>query len=543
VLLELHIENLGVIERAELIVGHGLTALTGETGAGKTMLIEAIELLVGGRADPAMVRSGCDEARIDGRFEGGDDGTETVLTRVVSVSGRSRAYVDGRPVPASRLGELAAALVDLHGQHAHQSLMTRAAQRAALDAFGSVDLEPLRRARARLTELDAEIALLGGDQRARAREIDLLRFQVAELDAAGLVDPTEDEQLATEESLLSDALGHREAAAAALVRLRNDHDIDSSGADGGADEAIGGALGALVGRTPFDDVAQRLDGLAAELSDIVATLRDRAEAIEEDPVRLAEIRERRQLLVDLRRKYGADLGEVMAYHLEVAERLDELERYDERAAALDVERVAAIAAESVTAHQVGEQRRAAAPRLGALVEARLRALAMPNASVAVAVGDDPGDDVSFLLSANPGSAMLPLSKVASGGELARAMLALRLVLSDAGHADAVPTMIFDEVDAGIGGAAATAVAAALAELAESRQVLVVTHLPQVASAATRQLVVRKESSDGPTATTVTSVTDVDGTDRELEIARMLAGTATPAALEHARDLLSQHSER
>ena len=346
---------------------------------------------------------------------------------------------------------------------------------------------------------------------------------------------TEDHRLAAEESLLSDAVGHRESAAAALDQLRTDSTTDGRSAD----DALSEALAALAGRSPFDDIAERLSGLAAELGDITATLRDLAEGIDEDPDRLAEIRQRRQLLVDLRRKYGADLDEVMAYHREVTERLDELERYDERAAALDHDRESALATELAAARVVGQQRRAAAPRLGQQVEARLRGLAMPNASIAVNVGDDPGDEVTFLLSANPGSALLPLSKVASGGELARAMLALRLVLSDAGHVDVVPTMIFDEVDAGIGGAAASAVAEALAELALSRQVLVVTHLPQVASVATCQLVVHKQTVDGPTVTTRTSVQRVDGEDREREIARMLAGAATPVALEHARDLLAR----
>ncbi|NNE11383.1 MAG: AAA family ATPase, partial [Ilumatobacter sp.] len=229
-LTELHIENLGVIERADLVFGRGVTALSGETGAGKTMLIEAIELLVGGRADATMVRHGASEARIDGRFEvtTADGVHELVLSRVVLAEGRSRAYVNGRPATVSSLGDLTGDLLDLHGQHAHQSLLSVATQRAALDDFGAVDLEPLRAARARLTELDAELATLGGDERARAREIDLLRYQVDELDAAGIDDPDEDDRLAAEEALLSDAVAHREAGELALGSLRD---------DGGASEA------------------------------------------------------------------------------------------------------------------------------------------------------------------------------------------------------------------------------------------------------------------------------------------------------------------
>ncbi|HSP28893.1 MAG TPA: AAA family ATPase, partial [Ilumatobacteraceae bacterium] len=209
-LTELHIENLGVIERVELTFGEGLTAVTGETGAGKTMLVEAIELLVGGRADTTMVRHGAAEARIDGRFVT-PDGVERVLTRVVPADGRSRAYVDGRLATVASLAEIASDIVDLHGQHAHQSLLSTATQRAALDEFGGVDLGPLRSARARLTEIDAELAALGGDERARAREMDLLRFQVDELDAAGVIDPGEDVALDAEETVLADATAHREA--------------------------------------------------------------------------------------------------------------------------------------------------------------------------------------------------------------------------------------------------------------------------------------------------------------------------------------------
>ncbi|MEP4590533.1 MAG: AAA family ATPase, partial [Ilumatobacter sp.] len=191
-LSELHIENLGVIEELDLVLGNGLTALTGETGAGKTMLVEAIELLVGGRADSTMVRHGAGEARVEGRFVG-RDGTERILARVVPTDGRSRAYVDGRLATVGALAEIAGDMVDLHGQHAHQSLLSVATQREALDRFGHVDLSRLRSARARLTEIDASLAALGGDERLRAREIDLLRFQVDELDAAGIDDPTEDD--------------------------------------------------------------------------------------------------------------------------------------------------------------------------------------------------------------------------------------------------------------------------------------------------------------------------------------------------------------
>ncbi len=532
-LTELHIENLGVIERASLVFDGGVTALSGETGAGKTMLVEAISLLVGGRADSAMVRAGSSEARIDGRFDIAtiDGVDEMVLSRVVPAEGRSRAYVNGRPATVASLADITRDVIDLHGQHAHQSLLSVATQRAALDEFGGVDLTELRSARARLTELDAELATLGGDERARAREIDLLRFQVDELDAAALDDEDEDDRLAAEEALLADAVGHREAGDSALDALRGDDR---------ADDPLTAALHATGDRAPFQAVTRRLAGVQAELDDIVAELRSLTETIEEQPERLEELRARRQLLVDLRRKYGQDLSEVMAFHAQAEDRLRELENYDRRAASLDAARAAAVEGERATARVVGLARRAAAPALAAAVEQRLRVLAMPDASIAVQVGgsddDHPGDEVRFLLSANPGSVMLPLHRVASGGELARAMLALRLVLSVGDERPRAGTLVFDEVDAGIGGAAAAAVGAALADLGAHHQVLIVTHLPQVAARATRQLVVTKSVHGNQTFTTVDEVV---GDDRVGEIARMLAGAETGAAIEHARDLLAR----
>ncbi len=525
-LTELHIEHLGVIERVDLRLGSGLTAVTGETGAGKTMLVEALELLVGGRADATVVRPGASEARVDGRFD--LDG-EVVLTRVVPTDGRSRAYIDGRPVTAAALADLTAGLVDLHGQHSHQSLLGVAAQRDALDRFGGVDLRPLQVARARLTELDAELATLGGDERERAREVDLLRFQVEEIEAAGLDDPDEERALTEEEDALADAVGHREAGGQAHAILAD---------DGGARDALASAVAAIDGRTPYRDAADRAAAVLVDLDDVIGEVRRVAETIEEDPERLAAVRQRRQLLRDLCRKYGDDLAEVVRFGAAAAERLAELEGFEQRAAELTAARREALVAERDAARAVGTARRSAAPDLAAAVTERLRLLAMPHVEVAVEVGehadDDPGDRVQFLFSANPGAPLLPLSKVASGGELARAMLALRLVLTD--DPGTAGTLVFDEVDAGIGGSAATAVGQALAEVARRHQVLVVTHLAQVAAEATTHVAVSKQVAGAVTSATAEIV---DGDDRVGEIARMLSGsTGGEAARRHALELLS-----
>ena len=524
-LSELHIENLGVIEKLDLSIGEGLVALTGETGAGKTMLVEAIDLLVGGRADATVVRTGCEEARVEGRFV--TDDSEVILCRVVPVTGRSRAYVNGRLATVAQLAEYGGELVDLHGQHSHQSLLGASAQRMALDHFCGVDLEPLRNARARLTEIEALLATLGGDERARAREIDLLRFQVKEIAEAGLKSANEDDDLSRQEDLLADAVAHREALYVAAAALQDDD---------GASDVVGRALSSIGHRDAFLTLVERLKNVQAEIDDVAREMRDLAESIEEDPALLDEVRQRRHLLVDLRRKYGESLDEVIAYGAQSETRLDELESFEARAATLDAERSAAITQLRAAEKVVGEARREAAPRLAKAVQQHLRTLAMAHAVVQVSVGDDPGDDVVFLLAANPGSPPSPLAKVASGGELARTMLALRLVLTQGPS-----TLVFDEVDAGIGGEAAVAVAGALAQLGLRHQVLVVTHLAQVAAAAHRQI---KVSKSVKSKQTYAEAIQLAHQDRVGEIARMLSGgMAEEAALNYASELLKESSSR
>ena len=524
-LSELHIENLGVIEKLDLSIGEGLVALTGETGAGKTMLVEAIDLLVGGRADASVVRTGCEEARVEGRFV--TDENEVILCRVVPINGRSRAYINGRLATVAQLAEYGAELVDLHGQHAHQSLLGASAQRLALDHFCGIDLEPLRNARAQLTEVEALLATLGGDERARAREIDLLRFQVKEIADAGLRSANEDEDLSRSEDVLADAVAHREALYAAASALQDDD---------GASDVVGRSIAAISHRETFVLFVERLKNLQAEIDDVAREMRDVAESIEEDPAKLEEVRQRRHLLVDLRRKYGESLSEVIAYGDESGLRLNELESFEARAATLDAERAAAMQQLRAAEKVVGEARRAAAPKLAKAVQLHLRTLAMAHAVVEVSVGDDPGDEVTFLLAANPGSPPLPLTKVASGGELARTMLALRLVLTQGPS-----TLVFDEVDAGIGGEAAVAVAGALAQLGHRHQVLVVTHLAQVAAAARRQIRVSKTVKSKQTFAEASELADQD---RVGEIARMLSGgMAEEAALNYASELLKASSDR
>jgi len=552
-LVELRLRDLGVIARADLLLGAGMTAVTGETGAGKTMLVEAIELLVGGRADATLVRAGADEAWVEGRFV--VDDREVILARAIPAAGRSRAYVDGRMAPVAALAEVGGDLVDLHGQHAHQSLLSAPVQRAALDSFGAVDHGPLIAAREQLRAVDEALDGLGGDEGARIREADLLRYQLAEIDAAALADADEDVALEAEEERLADALAHREAAVFAAEAL---------GGEGGASDALGTALAALARRAPLTAFEQRLGALAVEVGEVTADLRATAETLEEDPERLAQVRHRRSLLHQLARKYGpsprlgargspGSLADVMAFGEEARARLGVLESHAERAASLESRRRQTLSDVTDAASAVGEARRRAAPLLAAAVQAHLRELAMPEARLEVHVGQGPddvaGDGVTFLLGANRGEPALPLARVASGGELSRAMLAARLVLGRRGSPDASPaTVVFDEVDAGVGGRAALAVGRSLAMLANAeavegtgpgdggRQVLVVTHLPQVAAYADHQVAVRKSERGGRT---LAEARVVDGDARVLELSRMLSGQPeSPAARGHAEELLA-----
>ncbi|MDH3295448.1 MAG: AAA family ATPase, partial [Acidimicrobiia bacterium] len=419
-ILELTVSNLGVIDFMSLTLPRGMIALTGETGAGKTLLVDALNLLVGGRAEPGLVRAGAEEATVDGRFL--LDGEEFILTRVVAAQGRSRAYINGRPVTASTLAEIGGRLVDLHGQHTHQSLLGMDAQRQALDTYGSIDLEALRHARQTLAEIDTALDELGGDERARARELDIIRFQVEELRDAGLTNPDEDAELEEAEELLANAVAHQESADMALTSLVE---------DGGARDTLAVALLTMQNSGPFAEVVSRLRQLMAELDDIADSVRDIGEDIEPDPEALERILARRRLLRDLRRKYGDDLPEVMAERDRLEARLKELEDHDAIAAELDGRRNKALEELARQQDLVKAARQAAAPKLAGAIESRLPELAMAKAKVAIQVDGSDGSAVSFQLAANPGSPLQPLAKVVSGGELARTMLALRSVLSEA----------------------------------------------------------------------------------------------------------------
>ena len=528
-LVELRVRDLGVIADLDLVLSPGVTALTGETGAGKTLVVEALELLLGGRADASMVRAGASEAVVEGRFVAG--AREVVLSRAVPTVGRSRAYADGRMAPASLLSELGDDLVDLHGQHAHQSLLRQSVQREALDNFAGTDLEPVARARRELSAIDARSAELGGDPQAMARAIDLLRFQTDEIAAAAIAAPDEDESLAAEESALAQVEAIRDAIAQARVALTG-ADASQARSVAGVLDLIGAAVSQLSAYESVADLAGRLRTAQADLDDVAHELRLRGEALAEDPDRLEAVGERLRLFAELRRKYGPSLADVLEFERAGRDELDELAGSEEARAELEKRRIAAVEDLRLAEERLGSERRAAAPKLAGAIETHLHELALPGARFEVWIGEDlAGADVEFLLGANTGEPALPLAKVASGGELARAMLATRLVLSAA-----PPTLVFDEVDAGVGGEAALAVGRALAAIGRDHQVLVVTHLAQVAAFADQQVVVSKTEEEGRT---IARARAVAGEDRVVELSRMLSGHPdSAAARRHAKELLA-----
>ena len=523
-LVELVVKNLGVIEEARIPMGPGLTALTGETGAGKTMVVEALNLLLGGRPDPERVRVGATEATVEGLFAQGD--TEWVLRRILPASGRSRAYINGELATAAALSELGAGLLELHGQHAQQALLQPRTQRAALDEFAGIDRTSLLSARRQVDQARTRLEEMGGDERSRVREIDLLRFQLEEIDRVAPV-VGEEVQLDQEEDLLSGALAHQQAAFSAVASLSD---------DGSATDLVARAMNKLADRAPFVSVLARLRDVAAELEDCAAELRQLGESIEPDEERLDQVRSRRQLLVELRRKYGDSLSAVVDYAAEARGRLEDLTAHDATLAAYEAELATAVAELQLVCTGIGKKRRAAAAGLAVAVEAHLGDLALAGARIEVRVTDTEelpgaGEQVELRIAVNTGSAMGSLSKVASGGELSRVMLAIRLVLSNG-----PPTMVFDEVDAGIGGEAALCVGRALAELGAQSQVIVVTHLPQVAAFADEQVLVSKTQGDQLARTTAVVLNEED---RVVELSRMLSGSPdSSTARDHAYELLS-----
>jgi DNA repair protein RecN (Recombination protein N) len=556
---EVRIQGLGVIDEAVLELSPGFNVVTGETGAGKTMVVTSLGLLFGGRADPQRVRPGADRASVEGRIvvdprsrvaarvgeAGGElDEDALIVTRTVSAEGRSRAHLGGRSVPVSVLITLADDLVAVHGQSDQQRLLQAGRQRAALDRYAGERLtKPLRAyvsAYQRHRQVSALLEELTTRSRERAQEADLLRFGLDEIEK---IDPKpgEDIELAGEAERLGHADALRSAATTAHTALLGDPSVMHDAAD--AVGLLGTARNSLEQTRDHDpalaSLADRLAEAGYLLSDVGQELAAYAESIEADPARLAVVQERRAALTALTRKYGESVDDVLEWSRRSTGRLLELDGDDDRIEELrgDHEELTARLAE--TAGEVTAVRLAAAERFSAAVTGELTALAMPHARIHVAVsqtgeyGPHGVDEVELRLAAHPGAQPLPLHKGASGGELSRVMLAIEVVFAGA---DPVPTFVFDEVDAGVGGKAAVEIGRRLAILARSAQVIVVTHLPQVAAFADQHLVVEK-SNDGTVVRSGVTALDQDGRVRELS--RMLAGLEdSELGRAHAEELLA-----
>jgi DNA repair protein RecN (Recombination protein N) len=568
---EVRITSLGVIDEAVLELSGGFNVVTGETGAGKTMVVSGLGLLFGGKADPARVRPGADRAVVEGRLQiepggdvarqvnesGGDlddDGRTLIMIRTVSAEGRSRATVGGRSVPVSLLTYLADDLVAVHGQADQQQLLRPARQRQALDQFSGPGFAELltsyQRAYHRHQQVRAELDELATLAANRSREAEDLRRGLDEVQRA---EPAEGEdlELVAEEERLANADALQTAATTAHEALLGD---PASGTYDSADviSLLAAARSALESAAQHDPqlatLAARVGEAAYLLSDVAAELASYAQSIEADPGRLAVVQERRAELTRLVRSYGSgqpdgpaggDLAAVLAWAKAAGARLAELDGDEDRITALAGQEAELAATVAELAGQLTAARTQTAGRFGEQVSAELAALAMPHARVTVAVtaaqgfGPQGADEVEIRLAAHPGATPLPLHKGASGGELSRIMLAIEVVFAGA---DPVPTFVFDEVDAGVGGKAAVEIGRRLARLARLAQVIVVTHLPQVAAFADTHLMVEK-ASDG---TVVRSgITRLDDQGRVKELSRMLAGLEdSEFGRAHASELLA-----
>jgi len=557
---ELRIRDLGVIADATLPLGPGLTVVTGETGAGKTMVVTALGLLLGERADAGVVRAGADQAAVEGvwripqnateiaervdeaggRIEDGELVLARTLTRAADGAARSRAFVGGRGAPAGVLAELGEQLVVVHGQSEQLRLRSRAAQRDALDRFaGAGDLRAeLAAAFSRWSSASAQLQTLLDARDRRSDEAAALREAIERIEA---VDPKpgEDEALAAEAGRLTHLEALRQAAAEAheLLSPESDDVPDASALVGGARRAIERAAEHDPALAP---IAQALGDLVYGIGDVSVQLSGYLAGLDADgSVRLDAVQQRRAELSELIREHGPSLDDVIAVLETGSRRLLELERTDASIAELRDGVQAALEAAESFAGRLSEVRRAGAQRLAAAVSAELAALAMPDARLTVTVepaqrlSAQGADDIAFSLVPHPGAEPRPLGRGASGGELSRIMLALEVVLAGV---DPVPTFVFDEVDAGVGGAAAIEIGRRLARLAEHAQVVVVTHLAQVAAFATNHLRVVKDTAGGFTASSVARLT---GAEREREMARLLSGLAdSESGLAHARELLA-----
>lgn len=562
-LRELNIKNFAIIDSLRVEFGEGLNVFTGETGAGKSIIVDALNLALGERASADLIRTGCDEAVVeaafglDGRASGdvlgllkeqgieAEPGGDIIVRRVISSSGKNKVYINGSLATLSTLASIGAVLADIHGQHEHQSLLSPERQLEMLDAFGGLsDLrEKAGRVAAGLKGRRQELAVLEAGEREMAQREDILRFQKNEIEAARLA-PGEDAALAAEQTVLANAERLSVLASAAADALYT--------AEGSVLSGLKKAIGSLKEISSIDPrlapVLELLESAYAQVNEAAREVSAYAERMEFDPARLEEVRDRLDLIQRLKKKYGGTIEEVIAFGEKAGEELIRIERGSDDAERLRVEIEALRTELTSIVHDLTKKRTSAARELEQKVEVELAHLGMKKTKFSVRITQEPGDDttdglragpngsdrVEFLISPNPGEEPRSLAKTASGGELSRIMLALKTILA---AGDSIPTLVFDEVDAGIGGAVAEEVGRKLRSISRNRQVFCITHLPQIASMADRHYGVSKTIKKERTSTDVTLL---DKKERVDEIARMLAGkTITEATLRHAAEMIER----
>ncbi len=545
-LKELRIKNLAIIDDLHVRFDKGLNVITGETGAGKSILVDSLGLVLGSRAQSDLVRSGEKEAVIQAYFDvdtthqfpdiGAEISDELIIRRSISASGKSRAYINDTMVGLQSLAEIGRALVDIHGQHEHQSLLSVERHRDFLDLFGKLqeDKSQVGALYAEVEALKREAADLRQKVRERAQRIDLLRFQVQEIDAASLK-PGEAEELTERKKILSNLSRLNELAETSYAMIY--------GSEGACIEKLSAVLSKLKEMASIDhtvsDIISILESARPLVEDASVSLRNYRDRYDLDPATLTEVEDRLELIRRLEKKYGDTVERIVQYGNEAGSELEGLELADER---LDTVEAGLKAKEGMlldAAAALSRKRKTIAKRMEGLIEKELKELAFANAAFVIdikqeVVSASGFDKVEFLFSANPGEPPKPLAKVASGGELSRVMLALKSIL--AGF-DRVPVMVFDEVDAGIGGKTAESVGTKLRTIAKSHQVLCTTHLPQIASKGDFHLKTEKGQRQ---ERTFVEIRELAGNERLQEIARMLSGKITEVSLKHAKELLEEN---
>lgn len=553
-LLELRIHNFALIERAEIAPGNGFNVLTGETGAGKSILIQALGLLIGERAASEQVGRGNAKALVEGAFdltdnprardfleengiESGED--SLIISREVEGNGRSRVRLNGRLATATILRDLGELLVDFHGQHENQKLLHAEAHLGFLDAFGDRKHSELRAKTRDLykswRESQRQLSELSKNEQDRAQRLDMLQFQATEIGNAKL-EADEDETLLEERSRLMNAEKLRSGAAVCVGMLFGDEEM---GAISMARQALKAAREIEATDGAVAEWVESLQSAIIELEDASQSARDYAESLEADPARLDQIESRLAKINRLKRKYGATVEEILAYGAQIESEIQGLSLSDEQIQSLRDEAAHKKAEYFKVAEKLSEQRHELAKEFAAEVVKQLSSLAMDKARFEIGFerlekGSSDGlDKVEFLFSANPGQSLRPLAKIASGGEISRVMLGLRSVLRDRGDGGGAPVVVFDEIDTGIGGLTAEKVGEKLQEIARGRQVFCITHLPQIAKRADFHWRVEKSAGDDFTSV---SINPQCGEERVRELARMM-GSESQANLEHARTLL------